>query len=64
MPRYRRDVWGGWYVFVKVHQKRVIEQWVQRSGFPRAVFLRMALLKGALALARELGLADDFPAPD
>jgi len=61
---YNRGKWAAFQVFIPAPYREPILRWAEASGLPRAAFLRAALLRGTLALARDLGVAhtDTFPA--
>jgi hypothetical protein len=65
MSSYNRGKWAAFQVFIPAPYQQPILRWIEASGLPRAAFLRAALLRGSLALARDLGLPDaaSFPLP-
>ena len=66
MSSYNRGKWVSFQVFLPAPYKYPILRWIEASGLPRAAFLRAPLLRGSLALARDLGLPNanyfHFPA--
>ena len=56
MSSYNRGQWAAFQVFIPAPYQQPILRWIEASGLPRAAFLRAALLRGTLALARDLGL--------
>ena len=57
--------WGGQRITVLKPYLEEIKIWAKKSGMARASFYRMAFMRGALAMARDLGFAEEFaPLPD
>ena len=65
MSSYNRGKWAAFQVFIPAPFRLPILRWIEASGIPKAAFLRAALLRGSLALARDLGLphTDTFSLP-
>lgn len=62
VPRgYKRGVWAGRFVTVKKPHWEQIQKWAKQSGMSQASFFRAALMRGALAMARDLGFTEEFP---
>ena len=59
-----RGRWAGKVVTVRKQHYDAIEAWQKASGMKKAEFWRQAVLRGALDLARNLGLADTLPKID
>lgn len=53
--------WGGLRITLLHPYKKAIEDWAKKSGMSKASFYRMAFMRGSLAMARELGFAQEFP---
>ena len=57
--------WGGLRITLLHPYKKEIEQWAKQSGMAKPSFYRMAFMRGALAMAKDLGFANEFaPLPD
>ena len=53
--------WGGLRITLLNPYKEAIEDWAKKSGMAKASFYRAAFMRGALAMARDMGFADEFP---
>jgi hypothetical protein len=56
--------WGGLRITLLNPYKEAIEEWARKSGMAKASFYRAAFMRGALAMAREMGFAEEFPRID
>ncbi len=53
--------WGGLRITLLHPYKKEIERWAKQSGMAKASFYRMAFMRGSLAMAKDLGFAEEFP---
>jgi hypothetical protein len=58
---YRRGRWAGKLVMVRKPHFEAIEKWARKSGMSKALFYRNAFMRGALEIAKGLGLAEKYP---
>ncbi len=56
-----RGRWAGKAVVVRKQHYDTIEAWQKASGMKKAEFWRQAVLRGALAIAQSMGIADKYP---
>ena len=59
--RDRLGRWAGKAVTVRKQHYEAIEAWQKASGMKKAEFWRQAVLRGALEIAKSLGIADKYP---
>lgn len=58
---YKRGRWAAKYVMLRKPHYEVILSWAKQSGMSKASFFRAALMRGALEIARDLGIPAEYP---
>ena len=58
---YKRGRWAGKFILVRKPHFEVIQEWAKQSGMSKAAFYRAALMRGALDLARGMGVEGGYP---
>ena len=58
---YKRGRWAAKYVMLRKPHYDAILSWAKQSGMSKASFFRAALMRGALEIARDLGIDAVYP---
>jgi hypothetical protein len=58
---YKRGRWAAKYVMLRKPHYDAVMSWAKQSGMSKAAFFRLALMRGSLELARDLGIDASFP---
>ena len=58
---WQKGKWGGLRILLLKPYLEAIEDWARKSGMAKASFYRMAFMRGALLMARDMGFAQEFP---
>lgn len=56
-----RGKWAGKRIVVRKPHYDVMVDWQKKSGLPKSLFFRKALLMGAVLLARQLQVGEELP---
>ena len=58
---YKRGKWAGKMVTVRKPHFEAMQEWAKQSGMSKASFFRAALMRGALEMAKGMGIAEGYP---
>jgi len=58
---YKRGRWAAKYVMLRRPHYEAMLWWAKQSGMSKASFFRVALMRGALEIARDLGIEAEYP---
>lgn len=58
---YKRGKWAGKIVTLRKPHFEVIMSWAKQSSMSKASFFRAALMRGALEMARDIGIEAKYP---